>query len=113
VGSSFIASTNHPGIIRYIPDLGIHACAAGHHPHCAPGCFVSSVQLEHVLNAIQVVSVFIPLPVIDPILAVACSNVTINPSVIKYEITAPNESITAITIMNGTNFIEAPSIIAP
>jgi hypothetical protein len=60
------------------------------------------------LNAIQTVSLLTPPPGISFSLSFACSNVTINPSVIKYEITAPNEKITAITITNDDNFIEAP-----
>jgi len=47
---------SHEGTILYMPLRGIQALAAGHHPQRVPGCFVSSVQVEQLLKAIQTVS---------------------------------------------------------
>jgi hypothetical protein len=44
------------GTILYIPERGIQALAAGHHPQRVPGCFVSSVHEEQESKAIQTVA---------------------------------------------------------
>jgi hypothetical protein len=55
-GSRLIISMSHDGTILYMPLRGIQAFAAGHHPQCVPGCFVSSVQVEQVLKAMHTVA---------------------------------------------------------
>jgi hypothetical protein len=87
-------SINHEGTILYVPERGIQAAAAGHHPQRVLGCFVSSVQSEHFLKAIQTVSELGRLGVVA------------NPSIKKQAIMAPKENKSAITINGAADFIE-------
>jgi len=99
--SLLIISISHDGTILYIPERGIQAEAAGHHPQCVPGCFVSSVQVEQVLNAIQTVAASG-----SPVFGIGPPLGTVNPSVKKYAIIAPKETKRAIIITAVADIIE-------
>jgi hypothetical protein len=91
---------SHDGTILYIPERGIQAEAAGHHPQCVPGCFVSSVHVEQVLKAIQTVDASG-----SPVFGIGPPLGTVNPSVIKYAKIAPKESKSAIIMTVAAHFI--------
>jgi hypothetical protein len=98
-------SMSQAGIKRYIPLLGIQACAAGHQPQRVPTCLVSSVQVEHFLNSAQTAE---SSALFEPILAFASAIVVINPSVKKYPmITAKHIKATPIKIPFAHLFMDS------